>query len=90
MIIIFIFLLQVKSETLANAVNKSRMVELLGGKHYAHLIRCFLNPDLMMSRNEVVGSNLLHVPKRELDAVSELFHPSYVDSLSKFALLQRK
>ena len=63
------------------------MVELLGGEQYARLIRCFLNPDLMVSRLELVTMSLPHVPKRELDAVYELFHPSYVDTLSKFVFV---
>ena len=66
------------------------MVELLGGKQYAHLICCFLNPDLMISKNEDIDISLRHIPKRELDAVYELFHPSYVESLSKFCSICHK
>jgi len=80
----------VKSEALANAINESEMVELLGGKQYAHLICCFLNPDLMISKNEDIDISLRHIPKRELDAVYELFHPSYVESLSKFCFIRHK
>ena len=74
-------LLQVKSETLANAINESsKMVELLGGEQYARLICCFLNPDLMVSGHKHLAKNLPHIPKRELDLVYELFHPSHLDS----------
>ena len=65
-------------------------MELLGGEQYACLIRCFLNPDLMVSKVELVTMSLPHVPKRELDAVYELFHPSYMDTLSKFCLCTSK
>ena len=76
-----------KSEDLAKAIREKKMVELLGGEQYAQLIQCFLNPDLMVSRDEHVAKNLPHVSRHEPDPLYALFHTSDLDHLSKSLIM---